>query len=154
MDLLGRRDASRWGGLSDVEVEAREAAKARRAAAHATTAGPPLEGGNESVGGVLHAQMAQLEQALRAHAALDHVRAAKLLDGTLTFLRGAAGLPTPKPIVPREGDPPLPPPPPPTLAIDHAIMHTSLGSAKDIAPELLLQAAEVAAKVRHTPAAY
>ena len=176
MDLLARRDASRWGGLGELEAAAAtRAAAAAEARAQsridpALLAGAPLElGGNEANAAMLHAQLLKLQRAAdlsdtpaahqsdaaatpaaatAAAAANGQSEARKLLAQVHSFLRGRVGIVDPKPPVHREGDPPPPPPPVPLLSIDPALM--AVTAARELAPELLVATAETAAKVTIT----
>jgi len=164
MELLGRRDASRWGGAGALEqAEAAKKAEAARRAKEkrrdpAILAGPPLEqGGADTVGSNLHASLLQLQRIAaqwdspEAAASDSPLRAscrAQLATLHRTVL-GLAGLAPPKPPKRAEDDPPPPPPPAPLLAIDEKLIAAARarGSAQNIAPELLVATAETAAKL-------
>ena len=162
MDVLGRRDSSRWGGLSDVEAAAKAKAAARAAAQAARRvdpmllAGPPLEaGGNDSLSSILQARLVALQSvqslwdSAEGSTPAGQAEARKRLTEVHRFIQGQAGVPIPKPVVPREGDPPPPPPPQPSLTIDPTVGGlASLSHAKEIAPELLILAAETAANLQ------
>jgi hypothetical protein len=169
MDILSRRDATRWSGLTEgahaspaatpahaaVRAQQRqtnarvEKSNARIRGGDALVGGPPLEGGNEGTAGVLTAQLAALQRALTDDAGGEPEMARIQLEGVHRYILGRAGKPLERKAVHREGDPPLPPPPAPILAIDPSIMKSDIGSIKELAPELLITAAEVAAKVRY-----
>jgi len=170
MDLLGRRDASRWGGLSDIEVEAREKEKKRQAEARKRLgqndeleAGPPREEGAAPLGGsILHAHLTNLTRATRLAQDGKMNEARKLVERVHAALRGQAGLRT-KSVSAEEvaeqqsrafqtTDPTAPPrPPSPTrMRIDKELMAAAV-SAREVAPELIIATGETAALLNDWP---